>query len=69
MSEHKDKVEERRIQLFREKDMNGISCIIGYKNAPLGEDYIEYRYNSGKVIRKYADKRKKDVVITEAHRT
>jgi hypothetical protein len=69
MTEHNDKVEKRRIQLFREKDMNAISCIIGYKNAPLGEDYIEYRYNSGKVIRKYADKRKKDVVITEAHRT
>jgi hypothetical protein len=69
MTEHNDKVEKRRIQLFREKDMNAISCIIGYKNAPLGEDYTEYRYNSGKVIRKFADRRKKDMVITEAYLT
>ena len=69
MTQHKDVVEKRRKLLEYEEDMNRVTAIVRKINKPLGEDYTDVYHRNGKVIRTFADKRKKDVVITEAHLT
>lgn len=69
MTEHREEVEKRRVFLDYERDMNRVTAVIRRVNQPLGEDYTDIYYRNGKVIRKFADKRKKDLVITEAHLT
>jgi len=59
MTEHKDKVEARRFQLFKERT-----------DLPMLEtrsdwDYILKHYPSGKKIKVFDDKRKKDQIINE----
>jgi len=69
MTQHNDAVEKRRVYLDYERDTNRVTAIVRRVNQPLGEDYTDIYYRNGKVIRKFADKRKKDLVITEAHLT
>jgi hypothetical protein len=69
MTEHREEVEKRKFQLEYEGDMNRVTAVIRRVNQPLGEDYTDIYHRNGKVIRKFADKRKKDLVITEAHLT
>ena len=59
MTEHTDKVKARRFQLFKERT-----------DLPMPEtradwDYILKHYPSGKKIKVFDDKRKKDQIINE----
>ena len=69
MTEHREEVEKRRVYLDYERDMNRVTAVVRRVNKPLGEDYTDIYHRNGKVIRKFADRRKKDMVITEAHLT
>ena len=59
MTEHTDKVEKRRFQLFKERT-----------NYPTIEgraewDYLLKRYPNGKIVKVFDDKRKKDQIVAE----
>jgi hypothetical protein len=59
MTEHTDKVNERRFQLFKERT-----------NLPTLEsrpewDYMLKTYPSGKIVKVFDDKRKKDQIVEE----
>jgi len=59
MTEHTDKVNERRFQLFKEQT-----------NYPTIEgraewNYLLKRYPSGKIVKVFDDKRKKDQIVAE----
>jgi len=59
MTEHKDKVEARRIQIFKERtDLPTLELRADW-------DYMLKRYPSGKLIKVFDDKRKKDEIINE----
>jgi len=59
MTEHKDKVEARRFQLFKERtDLPMLETRADW-------DYILKHYPSGKKIKVFDDKRKKDQIINE----
>ena len=59
MTEHTDKVEARRFQLFKE------STDLPTLETKAGWNYTLKRYPSGKLIKVFDDKRKKDQVINE----
>jgi hypothetical protein len=59
MTEHTDKVEARRFQLFKERtDLPTLETRAGW-------DYTLKHYPSGKKIKVFDDKRKKDQIINE----
>ena len=59
MTEHRDKVEERRFQIFKERtDLPTLEARTEW-------DYMLKRYPSGKVVKVFDDKRKKDEVIQD----
>ena len=59
MTEHKDKVEARRFQIFKERtDLPTLELMADW-------DYMLKRYPSGKLIKVFDDKRKKDEIINE----
>jgi len=59
MTEHKDKVEARRFQIFKERtDLPTLELRADW-------DYMLKRYPSGKLIKVFDDKRKKDEIINE----
>jgi len=59
MTEHKDKVEARRFQIFKERtDLPTLELMADW-------DYMLKRYPSGKIIKVFDDKRKKDEIINE----
>jgi len=59
MTEHKDKVEARRFQIFKEStDLPTLELRSDW-------DYMLKRYPSGKLIKVFDDKRKKDEIINE----
>ena len=59
MTEHKDKVEARRFQLFKERtDLPMLETRADW-------DYILKHYPSGKKIKVFDDKRKKDQIINK----
>jgi hypothetical protein len=61
MTEHKDKVEARRFQLFKEQtDLPTLELRSEW-------DYMLKRYPSGKVVKVFKDKRKKDEVIQDGN--
>ena len=60
MTEHSEKVEARRFQLFKERtDLPTIEARAGW-------DYMLKRYPSGKIVKVFDDKRKKNEVTLTA---
>ena len=68
MTQYKEEVNKRNEELKEERDMNAITGIERVINKPKGIDHTNTYYRSGKQVRSYKDKRKKDEVITEAYR-
>lgn len=59
MTEHTDKVEKRRFELFKERaDLPTLETRAGW-------NYILKKFPSGKIIKIFDDGRKKDQIISE----
>ncbi len=59
MTEHTDKVNERRFQLFKEQtDYPTLETRAGW-------NYILKKFPSGKIVKVFDDKRKKDQIVEE----
>ena len=59
MTEHREKVEARRYQIWKERtDLPSLETRADW-------DYILKRYPSGKIVKIFDDKRKKDKVIQD----
>ena len=59
MTEHTNKVNERRFQLFKER--TNLPTIEGIANT----NYLIKRYPNGKIVKVFDDKRKKDQIVEE----
>jgi len=68
MTQYKEEVKQREEQLARERDMNAVTGIEITINKPENIHHMTTYYNSGKQVRSYYDKRKKDEVTVEAYR-
>ena len=68
MTQYKEEVKKRDEALKEERDMNSVTGIERVINKPKGIDHLNIYYKSGKQVRSYKDKRKKDEVISEAFR-
>jgi len=63
MTEHKDKVEERRFQLFKEKaDLPTLETRADW-------DYMLKHYPSGKTVKVYDDKRRKEETLEDKYQS
>ena len=65
MTQYKDIVKKRNEELVEERDMSSVTAMTRVINAK-NIDYTTTYYKSGKQVRSYKDKRKKDEVIQEA---
>jgi len=63
MTEHRDKVEERRFQLFKEKaDLPTLETRADW-------NYILKHYPSGKTVKVYDDKRRKEETLEDKYQS
>ena len=63
MTEHRDKVEERRFQLFKEKaDLPTLETRADW-------DYMLKHYPSGKTVKVYDDKRRKEETLEDKYQS
>jgi len=65
MTQYKDIVKKRNEELVEERDMSSVT-MTRVINKAKNIDYTTTYYKSGKQVRSYKDKRKKDEVIQEA---
>ena len=69
MTQYKDKVEQRDKELKEQRDMNAVTGIEIVINKPKNIWHKNTYHKSGKQVRSYKDKRKKDEIITEPYRS